>query len=494
VNGAAVTWSPVLVLAGLVVVAALLRFPFLGTQSLWYDEVVTAGLASGGFGDLLKAIPESESTPPVYYVLLWGWAKIVGTGDAGLRSLSAIAGVLTVPAAYAAGTSLVSRRAGLIVAAMAAVAPLLVWYSVEARSYALLVLFSTLTVAAFGSALRDARPWALAGWAVAACVAMGTHYFALFVVIPEAVWLLARARPLRRVVAACVPPAAVGAALLPLALAQRSHGGADFIADIPFWSRMGQFVKQFAVGYSSPLDIPLLVVTAVLAVVAVALLAVRADAAERRGAAVAAVLGVAVVVLALIAAAAGFDYVLTRNLLPAWVPFAIVVAAGFGTVRSGRMGLALAAVLVALWGAASLASALDEGRHRVDWKAAAEELGPAPPGGRAIVLSPSSGRASLERYLGPLTPMRTRVPVSEIAYLAGTEGRVGRAAPPPRTPTDNRPELGANLDRRIEAPTYTLAIYKVVIRPTPLADPEALAAFRLSPDAELQTLLQRPRP
>ena len=65
----------------------------------------------------------------------------------GLRSLSALAGTLTVPVCYAAGRTLVSHRAGMIVAALSAVSPLLVWYSQEARAYGLFVLFGSFSAA-----------------------------------------------------------------------------------------------------------------------------------------------------------------------------------------------------------------------------------------------------------------------------------------------------------------------------------------------------------
>ena len=58
----------------------------------------------------------------------------------GLRSLSALAGVATVPVAYLIGAELRGRRAGLMAAALVAVNPMLLWYSQEARAYALLVL------------------------------------------------------------------------------------------------------------------------------------------------------------------------------------------------------------------------------------------------------------------------------------------------------------------------------------------------------------------
>src|SRR5690242_5921335 len=65
-------------------------------------------------------------------------------GEAGLRSLSALAGVATVPVAYVAARTLVCARVGVIAAALTACNPLLIWYSQDARSYSLLVLLTAL--------------------------------------------------------------------------------------------------------------------------------------------------------------------------------------------------------------------------------------------------------------------------------------------------------------------------------------------------------------
>ena len=74
----------------------------------------------------------SESAPPLYYVLGWLWVQVAGTGEFGLRSLSALAGIATVPVAYLLGLELRGRRAGILAAALVAVNPMLVWYSQEA--------------------------------------------------------------------------------------------------------------------------------------------------------------------------------------------------------------------------------------------------------------------------------------------------------------------------------------------------------------------------
>jgi mannosyltransferase len=122
-------------LSVVVVLAAALRFYAIGDQSFWYDESYTVDLVGRSFFDMLSAIPHTESTPPLYYVLAWPWRHVFGDSEAGLRSLSALVGTAAVPAAWAAARSFFdSPRAPLFAALLVAVNPWFVWYSQEARS------------------------------------------------------------------------------------------------------------------------------------------------------------------------------------------------------------------------------------------------------------------------------------------------------------------------------------------------------------------------
>jgi len=127
---------------GLTAGAGVLRFYGLARQGFWFDEASTALLVHLSPGQMLGLIPQTESTPPLYYLVAWIWTRGFGFGEAGLRSLSALAGVLVVPVAYGAAARLLGHRAGLIAAALTACNPLLIWYSQEARSYELLVLLT----------------------------------------------------------------------------------------------------------------------------------------------------------------------------------------------------------------------------------------------------------------------------------------------------------------------------------------------------------------
>jgi uncharacterized membrane protein len=98
-------------------------------------------------------------------------------------------------------------------AGLVAVNPLLVWYAQETRAYALLTLVVALSLWAFARALTRPGPRALALWAGAAALAMLTHYFAVFIVAAEGLWLLAGTRDRRAVLAAGAPLVALGMAL-----------------------------------------------------------------------------------------------------------------------------------------------------------------------------------------------------------------------------------------------------------------------------------------
>src|SRR5919112_4431333 len=116
-----------MLLAGIVLLGAGLRFATLDGQSYWFDEATTVQLLRMDLGDMLAAIPDSESTPPLYYVVAWFWTQVFGTGEVGVRSLSALAGTATVPVVYAIGARAIGARTGLIAALLVAAHPLLVW-------------------------------------------------------------------------------------------------------------------------------------------------------------------------------------------------------------------------------------------------------------------------------------------------------------------------------------------------------------------------------
>src|SRR2546422_3881372 len=187
-----------LILLAAVSIGALFRFVALGQQSLDEDETVSVWLLHHSLVGLFGTIPRTESTPPLYYVLAWLWTRPFGTGSVAIRSLSACLGVMTVPACFLAARELAGRRAGEIASVLAALSPALIWYSQEARSYALFTLLSAASLLFFARALRaqgsSSGSRALARWAFVASLSLMTHYFAFFLVAGQATWRLESVR------------------------------------------------------------------------------------------------------------------------------------------------------------------------------------------------------------------------------------------------------------------------------------------------------------
>ncbi|MEA2266850.1 MAG: mannosyltransferase [Solirubrobacteraceae bacterium] len=455
-----------------------LRFATLGQQSFWLDEAATGRLMRMGLGGMLRALPDGESTPPVYYVLAWVWTRAFGTSEVGIRSLSALVGTLTVPVVYLAAARLLDRRAGLAAAALAAFSPLLVWYSQEARSYAVLVALSAASLWALSAALESgaAQRW-LAAWAAAAALALATHNFAVFVILPEAVWL---ARSLgRRAAPAVGAVGLVGAVLAPLALHQRAQGGAAFIAASPLGTRLAQAAKQLVVGYDAPGELALTLVGAGLVLGLLGLLA-RGAAGPARGRALGLV-GVAGagVGLPVGLAVVGLDYVITRNLIAAWVPAAIALSAGVSLRAGARAGPPLVAGLCAVGLAVTTGVALDGRYERDDWRAAAGTL--AGPGASALVVTPSSGRVPLAYYLPASRPLpATGAPVTWVEVIGLGARGVGAPVRSPPIPAAPPALAGFDAPVAVRRATFTVLRYRasgapVVVTPGALA-PLALGA------------------
>jgi mannosyltransferase len=317
----------------------------------------------------------NETTPPLYFVVAWLWAKVFGTGEVGLRSLSALLGTGVIVLSYLCARELVSRAAGLVAAALAAVSPFMIWYSQEARSYMLLAALCGLSFLFFARALRTRSTRDIAWWAVSSALAIGTHFFAGFLVAPEAIWLLLALRS-RAALLACGGVAVVQAALVPLAAADTSHP-LGWIQQFPLSIRIEQVPVDLGLGslYQSSLVNHGLIGAGGLAAVVAALLILGGGRAERRGATVAAVVAAAMILVPLVLAELGRDYFVARNFMPAWIPLAVLIGAACTAPRTIPAGAALAAVLLGAFVYAGIRIDGNASYQRPNWRGVAAALG-----------------------------------------------------------------------------------------------------------------------
>ncbi|HUR87209.1 MAG TPA: glycosyltransferase family 39 protein [Solirubrobacteraceae bacterium] len=444
------------------VAGAALRFATLDGQSLWFDEAVTAQLLRMNLPDMLSAIPDSESTPPLYYVLGWLWSQVAGTGEVGLRSLTALLGTATIPVVWALARRLGGDRAALAAAALTAVNPMLVWFSQEARAYALLGLVAAAAALLWLRALEQPRPARLLAWGAVAALALATHYYAIFLVGPQALWLLARAPTLRARAIALALPLAAGAALAPLALGQRSNDSAAFIGESGLDRRLAQVVKQFLVGYDAPAEKLLAVVSAlVLLTAAAGLVRLLRDHAgvpprARDDAMRLLVVADAAVLVPALLALAGEDHVVTRNVVAALPLAAALAGAGLAAVPSPA-AIAATATACALALVAVIGVATDPALQRDDWRGAARALGPPPPSQTRIVVASPAALVPLRYYLPRLHPFGALpVTTAQIDYLALAPRRGSGRGTPPRPPSDDLLVPAFTVAGRSESETFTV--------------------------------------
>src|ERR1019366_9398801 len=66
------------------VLALAMRLATATTPSFWLDEAYPEHLIHLGLGTMLSEIPRTESTPPLYYLVAWGWPHVFGSGELAL--------------------------------------------------------------------------------------------------------------------------------------------------------------------------------------------------------------------------------------------------------------------------------------------------------------------------------------------------------------------------------------------------------------------------
>jgi hypothetical protein len=467
-------WWP---LAALIALAAALRLSTLGLQGFWYDEAFTpVHVLHPSLWATLRGVVHTENTPPLWYILAWADARVLGSGEVALRLPSALAGIATVPVAWMIGRELAGRRAAVLAAAIVAVNPLFVWYSQEARAYALFVLTAAVAMlcflriesappsAASGRAGRGSA--AMLGFAVSGSLALLTHYFAVFLLIPMALLLLRDPRRRRTALPAITVIAAVGLALLALVSAQGGHG-TQWIGRWPFGERLQAILQYYLTGASgAPLGhgVELLIALPILAGIGVWLwrrlerapaggsrarapreglgVDARADSElesqgepgqaerEQRGALIALLIAGCGVLIPIALVAFGADYLAPRNLVAAMIPVSAVIAVLVASPSSGRLGTALAMAVVLAFLAISLDVDVSPRLQRGDWRGVADVLRGGP--GERVITTVELGAAPLEYYLPGLHNLAAgkAVSVTEIDETGYAPLRAGAGRPP----------------------------------------------------------------
>lgn len=130
-------WEPS-PLSIIISIGAVIRIPAL-SQMLWYDESYTALLAHLPVRAMIEATLQ-DVHPPTYYFLPLLFSRLFGWNEVALRLPSFALGLFAIYLSYRFAAGLFDHRIGLVTAGLMAFNPLMVYYSAEARMYALLTV------------------------------------------------------------------------------------------------------------------------------------------------------------------------------------------------------------------------------------------------------------------------------------------------------------------------------------------------------------------
>ena len=161
-------------------------------QSFFADELSSMWITRHqSLGHVLSSIrSDDEITPPLFFVLAWASQKLGSSPDLA-RLPSIIAGTASIPLLYALGARTIGSRGAMVAAALFSLSPFLIFYSVEARSYSVAIAFVIGSTLALVCALEKGGRWRWFAYAACSCLAMLSHYTAVFPLIGQLIWALA---------------------------------------------------------------------------------------------------------------------------------------------------------------------------------------------------------------------------------------------------------------------------------------------------------------
>jgi len=186
-------------MAGMLLLAFLLRIWSIDKESFWADEGWTMLLAKGPtLADVVQTMA-ADQHPPLYFALFHYWIALVGNSESMARMLSAFWSLFGVAVAYQVGREVFrSRGAGLLAALLLALSDHDILFAQETRHYAQMAALALLSGLFYLRYLRRPTRWNGIGWLLAGVALLYTHYLGAFVLLVQGLHILIAVRPLRR--------------------------------------------------------------------------------------------------------------------------------------------------------------------------------------------------------------------------------------------------------------------------------------------------------
>lgn len=174
----------------IIIISLVLRLISIN-QSLWLDEAINVNNASSlDLKSLIFNYSLSDFHPPLFHIILKIWTDFFGNSEIAVRIPSVIFGVLTVLVIYLIGKKLFEKKTALVAATLLATAPLHIYYSQEARMYALAALCASTSVYFFISIIKKDSLTLWVGFIVSTVVMLYSDYLPYLMIPIYFIYLL----------------------------------------------------------------------------------------------------------------------------------------------------------------------------------------------------------------------------------------------------------------------------------------------------------------
>ncbi len=379
------------------------------------------------FDEMTRGVLEARDQVPLYYMLAKCCTVAFGSTEFALRSPSALIGTLNVALIYRLTERCRRANVGLHAAWILALNPFHVWFSRDARPYALSMALATAVIWCFLLALHEGRQRHWIALALVSALAYLTHYLGLAAGLVQLVVFVVTFRETYRAFRRWVPVQAV--AIVPVAawfiwgmLDLGFSGLRGSWLPAPSWSAPLATLWNFSLGYTGKFTGPGLLGLAPFAVALVGLPLAEDDRIWTIAMVASVVLPpVTALALSLVSGPSYTDRYLTIC-VPAYLS---LVAAGLTAWRRPRLRHVLTlslmtAMALATWGILS--------GHRLpkpDWRGAAGHVLRRSENSDYLLVD-AKALYSTFYYVGHALPIERIEPGAECAALDDAAGRDGR--------------------------------------------------------------------
>jgi hypothetical protein len=173
------------------------------------DETLALFVGSRPLGELLDIVLEERGGAPLHF-LLAAAASHSGGGLTGLRLVSAVFAVASIPLIAALAARLTDRTTALVATLAASASWIVLFHGIYGRMYSLFLFTSALSYLALLWALDRDGKWRFALWGIAAIACVASHPYGALVLASQGAYVLVVRRRVKEALVAFTSVGVIG--------------------------------------------------------------------------------------------------------------------------------------------------------------------------------------------------------------------------------------------------------------------------------------------